>query len=289
MKIHPTAFINPTATIHPSCEIGPHVVVEQSVRIGPGCTLGPSSIVLGNTEIGANCSIHSHAVIGDVPQDRKFAGENSGCRIGDGCVVREGVTIHRASTEGSATIIGDRCYLMTHSHVAHDCVLESDVTLVSGALLGGYVHVGRKANISGNVGVHQFVRIGELAMIGGVAMISQDIPPFTMTDHQGAIVGLNSVGMMRDGFSTADREEIKNLFMIIYRSGMSFQRAVELASELAVTDAGKRFTAFFGTESRRGIRRTSDRIARIRSPKRDQQNLHAPNDLKPADTQCPEV
>jgi len=262
MAIHATAFIDSHAVVDPTSEIGPHVVIDGPVRIGPNCRLGPSVIVVGNTEIGAGCSVHSHAVIGDIPQDRKFKGSLSTCRIGEGCVIREGVTIHRASIEGAATIVGDRCYLMTNSHVAHDCVLEDEVTLVSGALLGGHVQVGRKAIISGNTGVHQFVRIGELAMIGGVAMIGQDIPPFTMTDHQGAVVGLNSVGLMRDGFSSSDRDEIRNLFKIIYRSGMTFQRAVELATELAVTEAGKRFAAFFRSDSHRGVRRLRDRRSR---------------------------
>ncbi|MBL8814740.1 MAG: acyl-ACP--UDP-N-acetylglucosamine O-acyltransferase [Planctomyces sp.] len=259
MAIHATAVIDSRAEVHPSCNIGPYVVIDGSVRIGPDCSLGPSVIVVGNTELGPGCFIHAHVVIGDVPQDRKFLGFSSSCRVGEGCVIREGVTIHRASIEGQATVVGDRCYLMTNSHVAHDCVLENEVTLVSGALLGGHVHIGRKAIISGNVGIHQFVRIGELAMIGGVAMISQDVPPFTMTDHQGTVVGLNSVGLVRDGVSSADRDEIKTLFRIIYRSGMPYRRAVQLASELAVTNSGKRFAEFFRAESRRGVCRSRDR------------------------------
>lgn len=280
MAIHATAFIDAHAVVDPIYEIGPHVVIDGPVRIGRDCWLGPSVIVVGTTEIGAGCFVHSHAVIGDVPQDRKFKGSISSCRIGEGCVIREGVTIHRASVEGAATVVGDRCYLMTNSHVAHDCVLENEVTLVSGALLEGHVQVGRKAIISGNTGVDQFVRIGELAIIGGVAMISQDIPPFTTTDHQGAVVGLNSVGLMRDGFTSSDRDEMKNLFRIIYRSGMSFQRAVELASELAVTDAGKRFVAFFNSDSRRGVRRIRDRRSRSELPGKMSQNPDEQNPLQ---------
>ncbi len=255
MGIHATAFIHSDAVVHPSCEIGPNVVINGPARIGPDCNFGPSAIVLGNTEIGAGCSVHSHAVIGDIPQDHKFTGAESYCRIGQACVIREGVTIHRACVEGEATVVGDRCYLMTNSHVAHDCVLADEVTLVSGALLGGHVQIGRKAIISGNTGVHQFVRIGEMAMIGGVAMISQDIPPFAMTNHNGEIAGLNAVGLMRAGVSRDERQEIKALFKIVYRSGMTLARAVELASELAVTEAGRHFVEFFDESSRRGIRR----------------------------------
>lgn len=257
MGIHPTAYIHAAADIHSSCEIGPNVVIDGPVRIGANCQLGPSSIILGHTEIGADCSIHSHAVIGDVPQDRKYEGALSYCRIGNGCIIREGATIHRACVEGASTIVGERCYLMTNSHVAHDCVLADEVTLVSGALLGGHVQVGHKAIVSGNVGVHQFVRIGELAMVGGVAMIGQDIPPFTMTNHNGEVVGLNTIGLRRAGISPRERNEIKLLFKVVYRSGMSLARAIELASELATTECGRRFIEFFDAQSRRGIHRFS--------------------------------
>lgn len=257
MGIHPTAYIHPDADVHPSCDLGPHVVIDGPVRIGADCRLGPSVIVLGHTEIGTGCSLHSHAVIGDVPQDHKYAGALSFCRIGDGCVIREGVTVHRACIEDAATVVGNRCYLMTNSHVAHDCVLADEVTLISGALLGGHVQVGRKSIISGNTGVHQFVRIGEMAMIGGVAMISQDVPPFTMTNHDGEIAGLNAIGLMRAGISTEERQEIKALFKVVYRTDMALDRAVELASELVITDAGRRFVQFFDDESRRGIRKFS--------------------------------
>lgn len=259
MGIHATAFVHLDAIVHPSCEIGLNVVIDGPARIGPDCHFGPSAIVLGNTEIGAGCSVHSHAVIGDIPQDHKFTGAISYCRIGQACVIREGVTIHRACVEGEATVIGDRCYLMTNSHVAHDCVLADEVTLISGALLGGHVQIGHKAIISGNTGIHQFVRIGEMAMVGGVAMISQDIPPFAMTNHDGEIAGLNAIGLMRAGVTKDERDEIKALFKIVYRSGMSLERAVNLARELAVTEAGRRFVEFFDADSRRGIRRLSNR------------------------------
>lgn len=255
MGIHPTAFVHPDAFVHPSCEIGPHVVIDGPACIGPNCRIAPSAIVLGHTEIGAGCTVHSHAVLGDVPQDTKFSGVTSFCRIGQACVIREGVTIHRACIEGESTIVGDGCYLMTNSHVAHDCILADEVTLVSGALLGGHVQIGRKAIVSGNTAVHQLVRIGELAMIGGVAMITQDIPPFTMTNHNGEIVGLNAVGLLRAGVSSDERKEIKHLFRTIYRSDMLLGGAIELANELAVTNAGRRFAEFFDENSRRGVRR----------------------------------
>ena len=264
MRVHPTAYIHPDAVVHPTCDIGPHVVIEGPVRIGAHCHLGPSVVVMGNTDIGPECQIHAHAVIGDIPQDRKYTGAISYCRIGQGCVIRESVTIHRASIEQATTIIGNECHLMTCSHVAHDCILADEVTLVSGALLGGHVQIGSQAIISGNVGIHQFVRVGQLAMLGGVAMISRDVPPFTMTDHQGEIIGLNAVGLARRGISNAEQQDLKNLFRVICRSGMSHSRSLELAEELALTDIGRQFVEFFQVDTQRGFCRFRGKKSRSR-------------------------
>tara|TARA_R110002095_G_scaffold30689_4_gene29804 strand:- start:2167 stop:3003 length:837 start_codon:yes stop_codon:yes gene_type:complete len=263
MRVHPTAYIHPDAIVHPSCKIGPNAVIDGPVRIGANCQLGPSVVIMGHTEIAADCSIHSHAVIGDNPQDKKYNGELSFCRIGERCVIRESVTIHRASIELATTEIGNGCYLMTNSHVAHDCHLENEVTLVSGALLGGHVHVGSNAVISGNVGIHQHVRIGQLAMIGGVSMISQDVPPFTMTDHQGEIIGLNAIGLALKGISPAEQQELKTLFKVICRSGMTQRRSIELAAELANTNLGRQFVDFYQAETRRGFCRFRGRNTRL--------------------------
>ncbi|XZE35616.1 acyl-ACP--UDP-N-acetylglucosamine O-acyltransferase [Pirellulaceae bacterium SH501] len=255
MAIHRTAWVDTAAKLHETVEVGPNVVIDGPVRIGANSRLGPSVVVLGETEIGEGCLIHSHAVIGDEPQDQKFRPGSTRCSVGNHCVIREGVTIHRASIAGGATFVGDHCYLMTNSHVAHDCVLEEGVTLVSGALLGGHVHVGKRAIIAGNSGVHQHVRIGELAMIAAVTMISQDVAPFTLTNHAGEIVGLNTVGLMRAGFTPAERLELKSLFKLIYRSDMPRAQAIEIATELATFDAANRFVDFFTADSHRGIRR----------------------------------
>lgn len=264
MRVHPTAYIHPDAVVHPTCHIGPHVVIEGPVRIGANCHLGPSVVVMGNTDIGADCQIHAHAVIGDTPQDQKYTGAISYCRIGQGCVIRESVTIHRASIAQATTVVGNDCHLMTCSHVAHDCILADEVTLVSGALLGGHVQIGPQAIISGNVGIHQFVRIGQLAMLGGVAMISRDVPPFTMTDHQGEIIGLNAVGLARRGISTAEQQDLKTLFKVVCRSGMSHSRSIELAAELAQTDIGRQFVEFFQAETLRGFSRFRGKKSRSR-------------------------
>ena len=259
MLIHPTATIDPHANIHPSVSIGPHAVVEGPVRIGAGCTLGPGAVVLGNTEIGANCLIHAHAVIGGLPQDKAFNGELSFCKIGEGNVFREGSTVHRGTAPGSSTIIGNRCMLMTNSHVGHNSEVGDEVTLVSGVLLGGYVQIGKKAVISGGAAVHQFVRIGEVAVVAGLAISAQDVPPFAMTDRNGAVVGINFVGMRRAGMSVEERNEIKQALHIIYRSGKNHQDVVAALADHVKSDAGRKLLEFVQPASRRGIAKSSER------------------------------
>lgn len=257
MPIHSTAVIDVQARIHPTAEIGPHVVIEGPVSIGPDCVVGPFAVLLGHTEIGAGCRIHSHAVIGDLPQDRAFQGGVSYCRVGAGTIIREGVTIHRGTAAESATVVGERCFLMTNSHVGHNCVLGDDVILISGSLLGGHVHVGARAVISGNAAVHQFVRIGELAMISGLAKIVQDIPPYCMTDRSGAVVGVNSVGLRRAGFTSVERAEIKEAYRILYRSQHDSRQARELLARSLTTEAAARILKFVDDSSKRGLTKGS--------------------------------
>jgi len=258
MSIHPTAVVDARAIIDPSASLGPHVVIDGPVRIGPNCHIAASAVILGHTEIGAGCRIHAHAVMGDVPQDHAYDGDDSYCRIGDDCVIREGVTIHRGTSPGSATIVGNRCFLMTNVHVGHNCVLGDDVTLISGALLGGYVEVGAKAVISGNAGVHQFVRIGELAMVSGLAKVVKDVPPFCMTDRDGAVVGVNRIGLIRAGLSSAERADIKAAYRILYRSGTRGEAAIQSLAESVQTEAGRRLLEFMDRGSSRGVTRGSN-------------------------------
>ncbi|MEX0703520.1 MAG: acyl-ACP--UDP-N-acetylglucosamine O-acyltransferase [Planctomycetales bacterium] len=255
MSIHVSAIVDPRAVIDPSAEIGPHAVIDGPARVGPECRIAPFAVVLGATELGPGCRVHSHAVIGDLPQDRAFEGAESFCRIGRECIIREGVTIHRGTAAGSATEIGDRCYLMTNSHVGHNCVLEDDVTLISGALLGGHVHVGRRAVISGNAAVHQFVRIGELAMVSGLGKIVQDVPPYLMADRDGTIVGVNRVGLLRSGMGPRERREVKEAYRLLYRSGLGRAAALAAFAAVVATEVGERLLAFLEAESPRGITR----------------------------------
>lgn len=225
--IHKTAVIDSEARVEPDVEIGPFCYIGPGVSIAGGSRLGPNVTVVRDTIVGRNCAIHSGAVVGDDPQDKSFDRDESFCTIGDNCVLREGVTVHRGTKAGTRTVIGPDCYLMAFSHVAHNCELGQGVVMANGALLGGYVSVGDGVFISGNTGVHQFVRIGRLAMVGGQSGLSKDLPPFcTLASVSlNRVAGLNVVGMRRAGLGPDERVEIKKAFDLLYRSGLNYQQA----------------------------------------------------------------
>lgn len=261
MSIHSTAIIDPRAEIAPDVQIGPYVVIDGPVRVGPGCKIDPAAILMGHTEIGARCHIHAHAVVGDLPQDRAFHGEVSFCKIGDDCIIREGSTVHRGTKPGTTTTIGDRCMLMTNSHVGHNCTVGNDVTLVSGVLLGGYVTMGDKSMIGGGAAVHQFVRIGELAMVAGITAAVRDVPPFAMTDRTGTVVGLNVVGLRRAGLTSQERNELKQAFKIVYHSGLPREQWLAALGGLTTTPACQKLLDFLTPESTRGVTKPSLRLS----------------------------
>ena len=253
MPIHATAVVDPISEIADTAIIGPYTVIEGRVRVGSGTQVGPHVHLLGDTDIGRDCVIHAGAVIGDLPQDRSYRGGISFCRIGDGTLIREHVTIHRGSASESATTVGSRCLIMAGAHIGHNCVVADEVVLVNGALLGGYVEVGCKALISGNVGIHQFVRVGELAIIGSASKIVQDMLPYFMIDGPGYCVGINRVGMRRAGLQSSDIEEAKQAFQILCRRPGSLATALEALRLTIRNEVGSRILEFLTGPSRRGF------------------------------------
>ena len=262
VPIHCSAIIDSTAQIDSTAIIGPYCVVNGPVRIGPRTTVGPFVQILGHTEIGSDCQIHAAAIVGDVPQDRSFTGNISYCRIGDGTILREHVTVHRGSAPESATNVGQRCLVMAGAHIGHNCQIHDEAIIVNGALLGGYVQVGRKAMLSGNVGVHQFVRIGELAMIGGLSMVTQDVPPYFMLDNRGLCVGINRVGLRRSGLNTEECEEAKTAYRILCRMPGSLSQAISKLEAIVRTSTGRNILEFVSAPSKRGLHLLSPKNSR---------------------------
>ncbi|MDX6613291.1 MAG: UDP-N-acetylglucosamine acyltransferase [Blastocatellia bacterium] len=231
MNIHSTAIVSATARVAAEVAIGPYVVIEDEVTIGKGCEIGAHAVIKKFTTLGRRNRVFEHAVLGGEPQDVKFKGEASRLIIGDDNLIREFVTLHRASGEGETTRIGNRNFLMIGVHVAHNCCIGDDNIFANGAALAGHITVEDHVFLSSNVGAHQFVRFGRHAMVGGKSKIVQDVLPFFITDGNPARVrGVNSVGLRRAGFSGEARRTLKNSFQHLFRSGLPLEEAlVELA------------------------------------------------------------
>jgi UDP-N-acetylglucosamine acyltransferase len=250
--IHPTAIIDPKASVDASVEVGPYAVIDGGVALGPGCAVGPHVYLTGNLQAGARNHFHAGCVMGDAPQDLKYKGEPTRLEIGDDNVFREGCTVHRSTMADGVTKIGSHNFLMANSHVGHDSVLGDHVIMANGAMLGGHVEVGNRAFISGNCLVHQFVRVGSLALMQGGAAISRDLPPFTVARGYNTMCGLNAVGLRRAGMGAAERLELKRLYHFLFRSGNRLAVALEEAQR-EFTSAAARTLLDFVASSKRGV------------------------------------
>lgn len=225
--VHPKAVIDSSVVIDPSVEIGPYAVIEKGVIIAKNVCIGPYVHIKGNTSIGEGTAIATGAVIGEKPQSIGIK-ENAGkVIIGRNNVIREYVTIHNPGIAGKTTLLGDNNFLMAFSHIAHDCQLENNIVICNGALIAGHVHIQSNAFISGNVAVHQFVRIGRLAMVGGLSRVNQDVPPFMMVLGDSRVWGINAVGVKRAKFSLDDINQIKKAFSILYRKDLPLKKVAE--------------------------------------------------------------
>lgn len=229
--IHPTAVIHPDAQLHPTVQVGPYAVIGEQVKVDRETVIGAHVVLAGPTEIGARNQIFPGCVIGLEPQDLKYEGEASWVKIGNDNRIREYVTINRATGIGEATVIGNHTLLMAYVHVAHNCVIEDAAIIANAVTLAGHVHIESRARLSGVLGVHQFVHIGKLAMVGGMSRIDRDVPPFMLVEGNPARVrSLNLVGLKRAGFND-DSEQVfailKKAFRLLYRSGLPLNQALE--------------------------------------------------------------
>jgi len=228
MKIHPTAVIDPSAQLADDVEIGAYSVVGEEAVIGAGTSLRPHVVIEPYTSIGSGCEVFSGAVLGGIPQDRKFKGEKSYLVIGNNNVIREHVTIHRAAGAGNATRVGNDNQIMAYCHIGHNCTLGNGITMANMVGLAGHVQVEERVGFGGFVGIHQFVRIGRLAMVGGYSKVVQDIPPFMLADGRPAkVLDLNVIGLRRSGVSARSRAALRQAYKMLYRSNMNMSQALE--------------------------------------------------------------
>jgi UDP-N-acetylglucosamine acyltransferase len=254
VSIHPLAAVSPYAILGNQVKIGPFSVVEAGVEIGDASTLASRVVVRTGTSLGRDNIVCEGAVLGGMPQHLHMPQFPGRVVVGDGNVIRENVTVHRAMEADKVTRIGNGCLLMVGAHVAHDCTLGDNVILTNNSMLGGHVSVADRAYVSGGVAVHQFCRIGRLAMVGGLARVRQDVPPFVTVDGGSTmIVGLNRVGLRRAGFTPQQMLELKEAYRVIYRSGLAWEEMLD-ALETQFTDGpAAEFVSFFLGGNQRGF------------------------------------
>lgn len=251
--IHPSAIVDPQAELAEGVIVGPQCVIQGPVKIGAGTHLLHRVTLQGPLVIGKNNRIYPNAAIGLEPQDRKYDMNKpgAGTLIGDDNILREGVTLHRATGERPTTL-GSRNYLMVNSHLGHDVILGSDVTLANGTLVAGHVRIEDKTTFGGNAVIHQFCRIGRMAMISGIRGVTQDVPPFCIVYHSKRVGSLNLIGLRRGGYR-ASIDPLKKAFQLLYLEGLPTRSAVaRIQAELGSDPLCAEFAAFCQA-SKRGI------------------------------------
>lgn len=264
MPVDASAYVAPTARVHPEAIIGPKTrvgefcVIESDVVIGSNCLLEPYVYVKRWTTLGEQNEISAGTVLGTDPLDKAFSGERSYLVIGKGNKIREHYTISRGTKPESETRIGDGNYIMTSGHIAHNCVLGDNIVVASCALIAGYVEVESQAFISGGVVVHQFSKIGRLAMVGGNTRVNSDVPPyFLYSDFNVEPKGLNLVGLRRAGFSAEDIRALKTAYRLLYGSGLKLAEALDRITVEVPTEHTLHLVEFIRS-SKRGIARPTD-------------------------------
>jgi UDP-N-acetylglucosamine acyltransferase len=252
--LHPTAIVHPAAEIGSDAEVGPYCVVGEHVSIGARTVLQAHVLVNGWTSIGEDCLLYPFSTVGAASQDRKYAGERAYTRIGNRTILREYVSIQRATGHDEVTAVGDDCLLLAYVHIAHNCVLGNGVTMSNLAQLAGHVQVGDFVTIGGHTGVHQFTRIGRYAMVGGMSKCTKDVPPFFLVEGNPCEpYGLNSVGLRRAAFSVEERRDMKRCYKLLYNPKLNVSQAIAAMKEQVVTEPGHEIIAFLEAPSQRGV------------------------------------
>ncbi len=253
-RIHPTAIIDPSAILEDDVEVGPYSVIGANVHIGEQTILGPHVVLEDRTILGKNCRIAAGAVLGGAPQDLAYQGELTRVRVGDNALIREYVTLNRATGEGNETVIGDNCFLMAYSHLAHNCQAGDHVIMANAVQVAGHVKLGDYAFIGGGSLIHQHVVVGRMAFLGGASGCSQDLPPFSMSDGKPTTIrGVNTVGLRRRGLSSEERQRLKKAFFYLWFSGLNQTHAIQAIRDNLEMDHYLEELLDFVLSSKRGI------------------------------------
>jgi len=259
MLIHRTAIVHPEAHLEPGVEIGAYSIIGKGSLIESDTRIGSHVVIGENVTIGPGCEIHSHCVIGSDPQDLKYDGAPSFVEIGEGCKIREFVTINRGSGKGSVTRVGARTLLMTGVHIAHDCQIGKEVIMANLATLGGHCIVEDNAVMGGFSVAHQFVRVGQLAMVGGTSGLMQDAPPYMMVfgPAPARVININHIGLKRKGIPPEIRMHLRQAFHFLYRQGLTIEDALrKIEEEIPQSEPIQNLIRFYRS-SQRGICRAT--------------------------------
>ncbi len=252
--IHPAAFVSPKAKIDETVKIGPFAIIEDDVEIGDGTEIGPHAVIYNGSRLGKNITVFQSASVGNLPQDLKFKGEDSLLYVGDNTIIREFVTLHRGTIETGFTKVGSNCLLMAYAHVAHDCVVGNNCIIANSVQLGGHVEIEDYVIIGGTSAVHQFVKIGKHAMIGGGYRVVNDVPPFILAAHEPLRYnGLNTVGLRRRKFSNEEIYKLKEAYSLIYNPKLNYTQALEELKNKFPGDENIKSVIRFIENSKRGI------------------------------------
>lgn len=255
-RIHPTAIVAEGAHLGAGVQIGPYCVVGPRVKLGDGTRLESHVVVEGHTTVGPNCHFFPFACVGMQTQDLKFKGGDCSVEIGAGTTLREYVTVNAATADGGKTVIGERAHILAYAHIAHDCMVGNDVIISNAGTLGGHVLLEDHAVVGGCTAIHQFVRIGKMAMIGGCSKVVQDAPPFMISDGSPAEVrALNKVGLERHGISPEAQKALREAYKLLFRQKVNLSVAIEkVRAEVAPGEEIRHLLAFLES-SQRGIGR----------------------------------
>jgi len=252
--IHPLALVHKDAKLGANVTVSQFSTIEQNVEIGEGTWIGPNVCIMEGTRIGKNCRVFPGAVIGAIPQDLKFKGENSTVEIGDNTTIRECVTINRGTVDRMKTAVGSNCLLMAYVHLAHDCILGNNIIIANSVNLAGHVTIEDWAILEGIVAVQQFVRIGCHAFITGSSLVRKNVPPFIKVAREPLqYIGINAVGLRRRGFSDEKVREIEDLYRILFVKGHNITNAMSIIEQEIPSSNEKEMILSFIRESKDGI------------------------------------